>query len=547
LAKPSKADFERTQRSRFFKTSRSSIWTGFTLMRLTIPALRNGILKFSSHGLLFTSLLLSPASLAAQETASKSNPGQVAKQLRYDDEPALNEAQQPLEIQPTSRASARVIQEPASVAPVVTTFEVVPETQPIVPPVVSPEPSSLNSVSGQESSTGMSAGWNLADLESLAFANNPSISRAAARVEAARGNQLQVGLRPNPIVGYEGQQLGSGGRAEQQGIGLSQEIVRGGKLQLNRAVATQEVVRAEQELAIEQLRVQTDVRIAFYNVLLAQERLALANKLVELSQQGATAVDTLLRIKEANRADVLQAQLEVENAAIVVQAAENRLAAAWSELASVVGDANLVRSQLTGDSFAAPQDFSWEQVLGTLRAASPEVAAALAEVCRARFALERAQVEPIPNVTIQGLVNVIDNGINGDPDGGLAVSIPLPVNNRNQGAIRQTRNELLAAEKAVEQLELALQNRLATVFERYSNARFQVDRYRSNILPAAEETLAVARKLYEAGESNYLALLTAQRSYFQVNLSYLESVLALRTAESEIDGFLLSGSLSSGR
>jgi cobalt-zinc-cadmium efflux system outer membrane protein len=106
---------------------------------------------------------------------------------------------------------------------------------------------------------------------------------------------------------------------------------------------------------------------------------------------------------------------------------------------------------------------------------------------------------------------------------------------------------LLAAEKAVEQLELALQNRLATVFERYSNARFQVDRYRSNILPAAEETLAVARKLYEAGESNYLALLTAQRSYFQVNLSYLESVLALRTAESEIDGFLLSGSLSSGR
>ncbi|MFM7741660.1 MAG: TolC family protein, partial [Planctomycetota bacterium] len=186
----------------------------------------------------------------------------------------------------------------------------------------------------------------------------------------------------------------------------------------------------------------------------------------------------------------------------------------------------------------------WEQILDTLRGASPEVAAALAEVCRARFAVERALVEPIPNVTIQGLVNVIDNGIGGQPDGGLAVSIPLPVNNRNQGAIRQTRNELIAAERAVERLELDLKNRLATVYERYSNAKFQVERYRATILPAANESLEVSRKLYQAGESNYLALLTAQRSYFQVNLSYLESVLALRTSESEIDGYLLSGSLS---
>lgn len=384
----------------------------------------------------------------------------------------------------------------------------------------------------------------LAQLESLAFANNPSISRAAARVEAARGNHLQVGLRPNPIVGYEGQQLGSRGLAEQQGIVVGQDVIRGGKLQLNRAVASQEILRAEQELAIEQLKVQTDVRIAFYNVLLANERLALANKLVELSRQGSAAVETLLRIKEANRADVLQAQLEVENAGIVLQAAENRLQAAWNELCAVVGDRNLSQTDLQGNAFAPPQDFVWEQILDTLRGASPEVAAALAEVCRARFAVERAIVEPIPNVSVQGLVNLIDNGIGGRPDGGLFVSIPLPVNNRNQGAIRQTRNDLIAAERAVERLELDLKNRLATVYERYSNAKFQVDRYRATILPAANESLEVSRKLYQAGESNYLALLTAQRSYFQVNLSYLESVLALRTSESEIDGYLLSGSLS---
>lgn len=510
--------------------------------RRHLPPLRN-LLALGPCGLLAASLTFNALPLAGQEPAAGVGQTRVAQQLMFGERPARELTESTVELPAAPRSSARVLQETNQAEQVVPVPAYVPPTAPLPPATIPAAQTARESEASYQSTSG----WNLTDLESLALANNPSIARAAARVEAARGNQLQVGLRPNPIVGYEGQQLGSGGRAEQQGIGLSQEIVRGGKLQLNRAVASQEVVRANQELAIEQLKVQTDVRIAFYNVLLAQERLALANKLVELSQQGATAVDTLLRIKEANRADVLQAQLEVENAAIVVQAAENRLAAAWSELASVVGDANLVRTPLSGEAFAPPQDFSWEQVLSTLRAASPEVAAALAEVCRARFALERAQVEPIPNVTIQGLVNVIDNGINGDPDGGLAVSIPLPVNNRNQGAIRQTRNELLAAEKAVEQLELALQNRLATVYERFANARFQVDRYRSNILPAAEETLTVARKLYEAGESNYLALLTAQRSYFQVNLSNLESVLALRTAESEIDGYLLSGSLTPGR
>lgn len=63
----------------------------------------------------------------------------------------------------------------------------------------------------------------LADAESWALANNPSISRASALVGAARGNWVQVGLPPNPTAGYEGQQLGSGGRAQQQGITFSQE------------------------------------------------------------------------------------------------------------------------------------------------------------------------------------------------------------------------------------------------------------------------------------------------------------------------------------
>ncbi|MES2791195.1 MAG: TolC family protein, partial [Planctomycetota bacterium] len=123
-------------------------------------------------------------------------------------------------------------------------------------------------------------GLSLNDLQQMALVANPSITKAQAVIGAARGNHLQVGLRPNPSVGYDGQQVGSGGRAEQHGVMFSQEFVRGGKLRLNRAVADREIERAHRELAVQQQKVITDVRIAFYQVLLAQRQIELTDNLL---------------------------------------------------------------------------------------------------------------------------------------------------------------------------------------------------------------------------------------------------------------------------
>ena len=402
-----------------------------------------------------------------------------------------------------------------------------------LPPVVVP---TAPSVAGE--------GLTLAELEDLALTANPAVMRAAALVTAAEGNWVQVGLLPNPTVGYLGQQLGSGGLAEQHGIAVSQEWVRGGKLRLNRAVADQEHVRAQQQLAVQQQRVLTDVRISFYHVLLAQRQIDLTENLVTISRQGASAVEALLRAKEASRADILQAQLEVENAAVLARNAQNRHAAAWRQLSAVVGDPHLPMQPLQGDAFAAPQELDFDETLLRLQTSSPEIAAAMTEVSRARAFLERAYAEPIPNVTLQGMVNVIDNGIDGKPDGEIGVSLPLPLFNRNQGGILQAQQEVIAAERALQRVELSLRTRLAPTFERYANARNQVQRYREAILPAAQETLDLTRKMYEAGETNFLSLLTAQRTYSQTNLFYLESLRELRMAEVEIDGLLLLDSLA---
>jgi cobalt-zinc-cadmium efflux system outer membrane protein len=122
----------------------------------------------------------------------------------------------------------------------------------------------------------------------------------------------------------------------------------------------------------------------------------------------------------------------------------------------------------------------------------------------------------------------------------------MPIYNRNQGNIRKAQAELLAAENEVQRVQLALRQRLAAVFEQYTNARYQVEKYSRDILPSAEESLKLTNSGYRQGEYGYLAVLTAQRTFFRTNLAYLEALRELRAAATTIEGNLLSDSLQAG-
>lgn len=385
--------------------------------------------------------------------------------------------------------------------------------------------------------------WSLEQLESMAFVNNPSLARAQALVEAARGNHVQVGLPPNPQVGYSGQQIGSQGLAEQDGVVVNQDFVRGNKLGLNRNIAYQDVVVAEQRLAAQQFRVKTDVRVAYFQVLIAQRQIDKTNELVALNDQAAKSTESLFKGREIAKGDVLQARLELENARLLLISARNRHAAAWQRLVAVVGLPQLPCRALAGDAYQDCGPICWGDALQRLTSGSPEIAVAMANIEKARWTYQRALAEPKPNINVQGLVNVRDNGIGGRPDGAVQVTMPIPVWNRNQGAITEARFNSTAAERALEQLELSLHERLAPVFERYTSARAQVERYRTVILPTAEEALELVRKSFQGGEVGFISLLTVQRTFAQTNLAYLDALRELKTAEAEIDGLLLSGSL----
>lgn len=380
----------------------------------------------------------------------------------------------------------------------------------------------------------------LDSLEQLALATNPTLAELQANIDAANGRWLQAGLKPNPVAGLSIQEIGNEGSAGQYGAQIGQEFVTANKLGLNRNSAAWRVKQAEQQLVAQRLRVLTDVRRSFYAVLVAQERVIVANELRGIAQQSVEKAKELIKFQEP--ATVLtQAEIEAELAAVLVDNFTTQQEAHWRRLAAVIGVPDLPLQQVDGQLSTDAPKVLWGQAVERVRRESPEVAAAAAEVERSKWALHRADVESTPNVTLQ--TGVFYDDSSSDPFAMLQMSMPLPINDWNQGGIAEAQANVIAAEQSVQRVELSLQQRLAVVYQQYEQARKQALRYETTILQKATKNLDLNRQSYDSGQSSYLAVLTAQRSYSQARLAWLNSLDQLWSATVQIEGLLLSDSL----
>ena len=128
----------------------------------------------------------------------------------------------------------------------------------------------------------------LTAFQQMAVENSPVIRQAAANVENARGAAVQAGLYPNPIVGYEGDTLGTARTAGYNGVFFTQEFVTAGKLSLAQCAAMNEMQAAQADLRKARISLASDVRRNYFTVLIAQERLRFSRSIAKLSTKSTT-------------------------------------------------------------------------------------------------------------------------------------------------------------------------------------------------------------------------------------------------------------------
>lgn len=377
----------------------------------------------------------------------------------------------------------------------------------------------------------------LTDAEALAEGVHPALRESAALLRAARGNWLQVGLRPNPEIGYSGMEIGDEGRAGQQGGFFSQEFVTAGKLGLNRAVAAREVAAAEQRFARTRLQLRTTVRMYYYETLAAERAGKLAAQLNDIAGQAVRASNSLVQSGQISRASLLQAQIQSESAVLLEEQATNRRESARRRLASLLGTAHDAPANLDDSLLQPLPELSWEATRERVMTESPELAELRMDLERAKWAVDRARAGRVPNIDAQA--GVAQDNATRDTIANVQISMPIPVFNRNQGAIAQACGELTAAQAALEQRELALEQRLAAAMRDYATARQRVTRYSESIIPTARQSLDIISRAYEQGELDYLQVLAIQQIYTEKNLAYLQDLESAWKKWAEIDGLLV--------
>src|SRR5207237_2955010 len=98
----------------------------------------------------------------------------------------------------------------------------------------------------------------LSELQQLAISNNPTLRQAPADVQAAEGAARQAGAYPNPNVGYEADNVGSGSTAGFQCFFIAQVIKTAGKLKAAQASALMSVLNSRLALRRAQTAVMTE-------------------------------------------------------------------------------------------------------------------------------------------------------------------------------------------------------------------------------------------------------------------------------------------------
>ncbi len=387
----------------------------------------------------------------------------------------------------------------------------------------------------------------LEELQQMALQNNPTFRQSAANIQAAEGRKKQSGLYPNPTVGYQGEQIRGGSfHGGEQGFFLQQDIVLGGKLGLNRKIFDQELKQAETEAEEQKLRVVTNVRMSYVQALAAQQTLELRQNLSKLADDAVETSHQLANVGQADAPDVLESEVEAQQAQLAVSMAEQSQRRVWKALAAVVGNPRLPLMKLEGKLEDTPP-VNADELVERIVNESPAVSIAELGVKRAEAALIRAKREPIPDLQLRGGMQqngeLLSNGRAVGLQGFADVGVRIPIFNRNQGNIATARADAERAKREVERVKLVLRERAASVVQNYTFSQTAVDRYKNQMIPRAQKAYEMYTKKYQEMAAAYPQVLIAQRTLMQLEVSYITALESFATSSLSLQSYLLTDGL----
>jgi cobalt-zinc-cadmium efflux system outer membrane protein len=376
----------------------------------------------------------------------------------------------------------------------------------------------------------------LDDVIQLGLQHNHTLLAAQTTIEQNQALEVQASMRPNPTIFGDWEYLPLTGNEwnttylhdeTEADLGLSYLFERGKKRQA-RLQAAQDVTAQTRSFVADNERTLTfNIASQFYNVQLAESTLELATKDVKSFQQTVDISEYQYKIGGMSEGDFLMIKLQLLQYQTDYQQAILARDQGLDDLRNMIGYESVPADYDVAGPFdyqplkANLEDLQMKALQGRpdLRAAQQGVTAATSQ-----WQVQKT----IAKQDVTGQVNYSHvNAINAFT---VYVSVPLPIFNRNQGNIAQTR---YAITQAQEEEKATDQQVMTDVHDAYVGLQENdtiVVLYRSGYLDAAEKDRDIEQFAYQHGGASLLDWLNAERTYRVTELAYRQALASYLTA-----------------
>ncbi|MCS4044540.1 cobalt-zinc-cadmium efflux system outer membrane protein [Salinibacter ruber] len=364
----------------------------------------------------------------------------------------------------------------------------------------------------------------------LALANNPRLQSFSWEVRAREAQALQAGLWPNPSLGTETEDLSTEDpigdfTGSEQMVQVSQPIELWGRPGKRRDVAEEERDLAGWDYEAARLDVVSQTTQAFVGLVAAEQRVQLARQLVRLSEEVFQTVSRQVETGEVSPVEKQRARVPLSQARIRLRRAEEARAAARKTLSGQWGRSDTTAFADVEGKFGPVRPVPSLDSVESALDRNPALARQQDEIEQARavVSLEKSDRLPVPTVTV-GWQRF--GGRTGSDRTALkaGVSLPLPLWDRNQGAVQRARFRLERARRQREAARVRLDTTLSKAYRSLVSAQNEAQTIAEETLPAAQSAFESVRQGYRQGKFDYLEVLDAQRTLFGVRRQQIQAL-----------------------
>ena len=348
------------------------------------------------------------------------------------------------------------------------------KTYPELPPLPE-EPAALPGPGGRP--------YTLADLQQLAAENSPTLRQSASDVEAAKGNLIQARAYPNPTLAFEQDPNNASQSPGAFGFYVEQLIKTGGKLKLQAAAAEMDLYNARLALKRARSDLATQVRNAYFALLVSKETARVDRELARFTDDIYRLQADLLAGGFAGPHEPASLRAQAYTARLAYKQAISTYVYNWKQLVAVAGLRQLPLTEVAGRVDRLIPSYEYDASLAHILRSHTDVLTAGNVVNKARYNLKLAQVTPIPDVTVH--VAAVKESTLPPFTWYTAVQVggPIPIWDRNRGAIIAAQAGLERALEEPHRVEVTLSNNFANAYTGYKNNLDSLEYYRRHILP----------------------------------------------------------------